>query len=207
MKIRFYHVLFVLAVILITCGVEILRSEDLINKVVIMVDNDVITLYDLHKAAVWNGMAYEKMNEDAKRDLVKQLINRNLVFEEINKTGGIKVDKKMLELAVESLKSKNPDPGFSASDIEEYARIQLLIQDFANQRFGPLVRVGEDEIKEYYQNNIASSENRASASPLTLAEAFDSIKTILEQRAINNLLRDWLDRQRPIHKIRILEPL
>jgi hypothetical protein len=205
MKMQLSHLLFILAATLIVCCAEILCSEDLINRVVIIVDDDIITLYDLHKAALWNGMEYEKMADDVKRDLVNQLINRDLVFQEINKIGGIKVDKITLDSAVESLKAKNPDPGFSASDIEEYARAQLLIQGFANQRFGPLVRVGEDEIREYYQNNIAASENSQSASPLTLAEAFDSIKTILERRAINVHLKDWLDRQRPIHKIRILE--
>lgn len=207
MKMQLSHFLFVFAAALIVCCAEILCSEDLINRVVIIVDDDIITLYDLHKAALWNGMEYEKMADDVKRDLVNQLINRDLVFQEINKIGGIRVDKTTLDSAVESLKAKNPDPGFSASDIEEYARAQLLIQGFANQRFGPLVRVGEDEIREYYQNNIAASENSQSASPLSLAEAFDSIKTILERRAINVHLKDWLDRQRPIHKIRILEYL
>jgi hypothetical protein len=205
MKMRLSHLLFIIVIILIVCCVEILCSEDLINRMVIIVDDNIITLYDLHKAALWKGMIYDEMTDDAKIDLVNQLINRNLVFEEINKTGGIKVDKRILDSAVESLKAKNPDPGFSASDIEEYAKIQLLIQGFANQRFGPLVRVGEDEIREYYQNNIAASENKQSSPIPTLAEAFNSIKTILERRVINGLLKDWLEKQRPIHKIRILE--
>jgi hypothetical protein len=205
MKMKLSHLLFIIAAILIIYYVEILCSEDVINRVVIIVDDNIITLYDLHKAALWNGMTYEEMTNDARMDLVNQLINRTLVFQEINKTGGINVDKRILDSAVESLKAKNPDPGFSACDIEEYAKVQLLIQGFANQRFGPLVRVGEDEIREYYQNNIAASENKQSSPIPTLAEAFNSIKTILERRIINGLLKDWLEKQRPIHKIRILE--
>jgi len=207
MKTHLSHLLFVLTAILITCCPEIAYCEDIINRVVVVMDDNIITLYDLHKAALWNGMEYEKMTDDAKRDLVNQLINRDLVFQEINKTGGIKVDRGMLDSAVESIKAKNPDPGFSASDIEEFARAQLLIRGFANQRFAPLIRIGEDEIRAYYQSNIAASDNRQSTLVPTLAESYDNIKAALEQGAINGLLKDWLDKQTAIHKIRIIEPL
>jgi hypothetical protein len=181
-------------------------GDTLINRIVVVMDDSIITQYDLQKAAVWNGMEYEKMSPTAKRELANQLINRNLVFQEINKTGGVRVDKNLLDSVIQSIKAQNPNPVFSDNDIEEYTRTQLLIRNFADQRFAPLVRIGEEEIRTFY-NNFAATETHSSSPVPTLAESYDRIKAILEKRAIDSLLKDWLDKQRAIHKIRIIEPL
>lgn len=196
----------IIAVFLVVFHSSQASSDTLINRIVVVMDDSIITQYDLQKAAVWNGMEYEKMSPAAKQELVNQLINRDLVFQEINKTGGVSVDKSAMDSAIRSIKAQNPNPVFTDKDIEEYARTQLLIRNFADQRFAPLVRIGEEEIRTFYNNFVATETHSSSPAP-TLAESYDRIKAILEKRAIDSLLKDWLDKQRAIHKIRIIEPL
>lgn len=181
-------------------------SEEIVNRIMVVVDDDVITLFDLQKAAAWNGKVYDLMVEKEKEDLAQQLINRLLVFQEINKTGGILLNNDLLSSAVNSMKAGKPSPSFSDDDIIEYAKTQLLIQAFATQRFAPLVKISEEEIREYYNTNYGGGARNDSVQP-ALPEVYNSIKAVLEQRVINNLLKDWLDKQKLIHKIQFIKPL
>jgi hypothetical protein len=206
MKRTLIPVLLFLFSILFVCGLMIFCDEEIVNRVVVIVDEDIITLYDLQKAAVWNGSRYEDKNPQERRDLAEQLVNRYLIFQEINKTGGIALDRDILNSAIHSIKKGNPDPGFSDIDIEEYLKSQLLIQAFSSQRFAPLIKISEEDIREYYNSYVGNNSNSSSSRP-SFSEVFETIKALLEQRAINGFLKDWLDKQKLIHKIYFLEPL
>lgn len=199
-------VIFSSLMVIMFCASLNFSADEIVNRVVIVVDEDVITLYDLQKAAVWNGYKYESRTQEQKRDLAEQLVNRFLIFQEINKTGGITIDKNVLNSAIQSIKKGKPDPGFTDADIQEYAEYQLLIQSFSSQRFAPLIKISEEDIREYF-NNHAGKDGESSSTRSLPAQDYEAVKTLLEQRAMNGFLKDWLDKQKLIHKIHFIEPL
>ena len=54
-----------------------------INEILAYVNDDAITLRDARVAAKWNGMNWESLSSVQRKSILEQLINRVLVFQEV----------------------------------------------------------------------------------------------------------------------------
>ncbi|MBN2135268.1 MAG: hypothetical protein JW737_06020, partial [Acidobacteria bacterium] len=181
----------VLIIIYLTCYNI---SAEIVNRIIAVVNDDVVTSYDLEKAAMWNGKEVANLTEEERNALVKQLINRLLVYQEVLKSGDLNLDAIKVDNEAREMLDKNPDLNFSFEETVDYLKSQMIIQIFARQRFGPLVQITDDDVKRYYNDvylkAVAQDENR-----LPMSEVYNRIYNIIEVKEINALLEDWLNKQ------------
>jgi len=172
------------------------------------VNEDIVTLYDLRIAALWNGESYDDLPSEEKRKVVNQLINRLLVYQEIIKTGKIVLDSGEVDENVSIIKNAKPHKYFSDAEIREHVKKQLLIRKFAYQRFGSLVRVNEEMIRKYYIENFREDDEKESVlTPIIPKDVYERIKNILTEKEVNRLLSEWLEKQREASTIIISDNL
>gem|GEM_PF-4052044 len=207
-KIRTNNIVTALLLFSFSVLVSALALSEVINRMVAAVNEDIVTLYDLRIAALWNGESYDDLPSEEKRKVVNQLINRLLVYQEIIKTGKIVLDSGEVDENVSIIKNAKPHKYFSDAEIREHVKKQLLIRKFAYQRFGSLVRVNEEMIRKYYIENFREDDEKESVlTPIIPKDVYERIKNILTEKEVNRLLSEWLEKQREASTIIISDNL
>jgi peptidyl-prolyl cis-trans isomerase SurA len=142
------------------------------NRIVAIVNNDVISLYDLDKEsqpltdrikAMYHGSDVKSQIYKARREILEQMINRLIAKEEIERLG-INVGDDEINNAIERIKQDN-----SLTQEEFLARVQQedkTLDEVRNDIKSDLeqaklmdrevrsrVVISEEQMKQYYENN------------------------------------------------------
>jgi hypothetical protein len=81
--------------------------------------------------------------------------------------------------------------GLSEEELRAKLRRQIAVTQYLEQRFRPLTFVTEEQIEAYYRDELLPS---LQGRPLPeLSEVSESIRRILEERAFNARVEEWID--------------
>ncbi|MBW1650492.1 MAG: SurA N-terminal domain-containing protein [Deltaproteobacteria bacterium] len=172
MKYYKMSVFIILVALLINFASGKADAQKLLDKVVAVVNNDVITLYELNKILKPYLKKIEKKNPpdkdkamaDAKRQIFGRLIEKKLIDQEAARLN-ISVDKRDVDKSIVQFKKHNnlTDEGFKEFlrkqdityeeyriQIEEYIIRTLLLKNEVRSK----VVITKEEISEYYNKNI-----------------------------------------------------
>jgi len=163
---------FFFVALLLACGPYHLHAETL-NRVVAIVNDDVITLYELNqRMREMTGATPEQMRGqdeqmylETRRKILELMIDEKCAQDRIRELG-IKVSEKEIDSAIESLKRKN---GWTQEDLlamlkkegitwEAYRdRIKTDLERYTliNNQVKSKIIVREEEILRYYEENKA----------------------------------------------------
>jgi parvulin-like peptidyl-prolyl isomerase len=136
-------------------------SENLIDKVAAVVNNDVITLSEVKQAA-----SFSNQNPDdtkVQKELLEMMIEERLLQQEATKLG-IKVTDKEIDAAIEDIKKKFnlseeqmeevlKKQNYTQESFREQWRRQILSNKLMGSRVQGQIAVTDDEVKQYYEAN------------------------------------------------------
>ena len=154
-----------------------------VDEIIARVNNDISTLSDYQKADAQmrqeaqqdcQGCAQEKINDmvaQGQKNLLRDLIDQSLLVQRA-KDMGISADTdviKRLDMirqqnqlpSMEALQKAVESQGISWEDYKQQMRNSLLQQKVIQQEVGPDVKIGQDEVKKYYdahQNEFVKPE-------------------------------------------------
>ena len=154
-----------------------------VDEIIARVNNDIITLSDYQKADAQmrqeaqqdcQGCAAEKINDmvaQGQKNLLRDLIDQSLLVQRA-KDMGISADTdviKRLDMirqqnqlpSMEALQKAVESQGISWEDYKQQMRNSLLQQKVIQQEVGPDIKIGQDEVKKYYdahQNEFVKPE-------------------------------------------------
>jgi parvulin-like peptidyl-prolyl isomerase len=199
---------------LFTLGGLVTSADGVVDRVVAVVNQEIITLSDLEK---WiEPLQKEIMSEDrlhrkeqlreVRRKILERLIDEKLIDQEI-KRFGIKVTSKEMEGIVEEIKRRN---GFTQEDMEKaLAREGLTVEAFKKQIEKGLLRnkliqsavktvpkPGERELKEFYHRNADQYRTPVSFRPFHILFVIPKEATPEEIRETKKKCQKVLDRIR-----------
>ncbi len=194
MKHRFLTILLVFC-FLVNISLPYLSAEE-VNRILAGVNEDIITLYDARSEAKWNGRDWDTLSIEERKVIVEQLINRLIVFQEINRTGGIQIPRSDIQAAMENISAQAKKAGFSEEDIRRHVREQMLVSYFARERFSSLVQIGDGAIREHYVANYSEGGNVDQDLLSQDSRLYAKIRAELEGKEILSLMERWLSRQR-----------
>ena len=143
-----------------------------VDEIIARVNNDIITLSDYQKAEAQlrqeaqqdcQGCADEKINEmvnEGRKNLLRDLIDQSLLVQRA-KDMSISVDTdviKRLDMirqqnqlpSMEALQKAVESQGISWEDYKDQMKNSLLQQKVIQQEVGPDIKIGQDEVKKYY---------------------------------------------------------
>ena len=150
-------------------------AEELIDRIVAVVNNEVITLSDLNKvttlmfAGVDKQQAFtEEQRAEIEKKALEQLIEKKLI-EQKAKESSIKVDDKEVSRAVEDVLNKNnisleklkeilKKDGSSFEEYRKMLRSEILQSKVIGREVRSKVTITDKDIQEYYEKNVQQQE-------------------------------------------------
>jgi hypothetical protein len=113
-------------------------------------------------------------------------IDEALMFEDASRLVTDSPPEETVATAVASLKEK-AGPGFTALALRRKALVQLAISNYIELRLRPQVRVEDEAIRQVFNERVA----RDPQSPPFVLVA-DSIRDLLESRALDQKIEEWV---------------
>jgi len=183
----------------------IARAQKLVDQILALVNDDVVTRTDL----LWSIALDPRAPSPAgpvSSDLLKQkldvMVDQRLVAQEAARLPSAdltqdEVDKKRTEL-VKSFKSEADfrqrveSVGLTPDRIDDLIRERILIDRFVEFRFRSFVLVTEPEIQKYFDETLVPRIRAAGQVPPALAKVSDDINALLKQEKINQEIDRWL---------------
>lgn len=196
--------------LLLTVAAVLALSSEVIDRVAVSVENDVIPeseiLRQMRLTALLNGEPVS-ITPEKKRETAERLVEQMLIRREIATTRYMADDPQASQPLYESLRKRfDGDAGYRAaldkynvtdSEVRDALHWQATLLDFVQVRFRPGIQAAEDEIREYYDTEIAT---RANAPPFEKVKA--DVESLLTEQRVNAALDRWLGQARTQTRIR-----
>lgn len=175
-------------------------SAELVDRIVAIIDQEVITLSEAEEALrVGRVRASTSLSL---REVVDRLIERRLVAREVDRFTPTPVPQAQVEAALVDVKESFPsesayeaalaDNHLSEQELEAELREQLKVTRYLDRRFRPLSYVSDDEVAQYYENELLPQ--LPPGLPIPDQEDYaDEIRRIIEERKFNERVDRWIE--------------
>jgi len=204
-------ILFLLS-LFIGCA-AVFSSEEVIDRLVAVVNEEVITLTDLRIAEAF-GVYDEELETgegNTRSHILEKLIDQKLVIqlsgEEISVADEEleEILKRMTEkLGVNEVDRRLAEFGLAWDDLKECVREKILYQTIIAQKFSKVNPVSVKEIEDYYQETYVPAQKEKGEEPKPMMEILVEIESGIKQEKIKTQVEDWIANLREKSDIRIM---
>jgi hypothetical protein len=188
-----------------------------VDQVAAVVENDVITLSDLHWFVRYRGLQVPE-GATSKRDfyleMLNEVINQKVISQEAEQTPIINISSEDVRFRIEAYRNQFPSQEafearlvqmeMSLGDLRQLVRRQLAVNEFVEVRFKPFIIVMPDEIEAYYRDEFIPQMEEQNLPPIDLLVVEEAIRDILTERKTNTELERWLRSARRKADVRVL---
>ena len=210
-KMKRAAILFLLS-LFIGCA-AVFSSEEVIDRLVAVVNEEVITLTDLRIAEAF-GVYDEELETgegNTRSYILEKLIDQKLVIqlsgEEISVADEEleEILKRMTEkLGVNEVDRRLAEFGLAWDDLKECVREKILYQTIIAQKFSKVNPVSVKEIEDYYQETYVPAQKEKGEEPKPMMEILVEIESGIKQEKIKTQVEDWIANLREKSDIRIM---
>lgn len=191
-------------VALLLLGAATAHSQELIDRIVARVENDIILLSDVRAVRNYQQLVEEKSESDAQ--ILDRLVDQWIVRNEADTarfphpsdaevTHGVEHLQGTFATA-EEFESRKKHAGLSDPEIRKMIEAQLYLSNYLDSRFRPSVQVDPKDIEDFYQKAVLTRAKARNQTPPALDAARDYIQEALVQRGINEQADRWLKESR-----------
>ena len=174
-------------------------SAELVDRIVAIIDREVVTLSEAEQAS---EIARVRTGASAPLvSVVERLIESRLVDREVERFTGEPLSPELVDSALQELRARFSSEsafremltrsGLSEDELRATLRRQIVVARYLEQRFRPLTFVTEEQIEAYYRDELAPSVEGTRLPELS--EVSESIRRILEERAFNARVEEWIE--------------
>lgn len=173
-------------------------SAEIIDRILVVVNGDIITKGDLDDAievALMRNPGERHNRAAVEKDVLEELINRRLLLQEARRLMISDVSDEEMDAAVRQVRSGYTseqefmnalaDADMTEADLREQLKDQLLIQRFIERRVRLLVRVDMDEVKRFFEANKEGMGDRG------FREFRDELRDLLIEKKTNERLEEY----------------
>jgi hypothetical protein len=185
------------------------RSQQTVDQILTLVNDDIITRIDLLWSIAIDPKAPSPVGpvgSDLLRQKLDVMIDERLVSQEAARipTTDItqeEIDRKRTEL-IASFKSEAEfrqrvgSVGLTPQKIDELLRQRILIDRFVDFRFRSFVLATDQEIQRYYEEQLVSEVRKRGLVPPPIEKVREKISDLLKQQKIDTELDRWLSAAR-----------
>jgi len=193
-----------LAAALLLLAVTIAAGQEVIDRIVARVDNDIILLSDVRALAKYQTFVDGKAEPDS--EILERLIDQYIVHNEAKAALFPQPSDEDVKRSLERLKRSFSSPeefeerkkqtGLTDEDIDRMLRAQLYLSNYLDSRFRASIQVDDQDIENFYKSRIVPRAESRGQTPPTLDAARGFIQEALVQRAINEQSDRWLKEAR-----------
>ena len=180
------------------------RAQQVVDRIVARVGDDIITLSDIQELGRYQQLVQGKEQTQAER--LRELIEQWVVQRDATLSGFRPPAAGDVEKALAALEKRFSSPkafaerlkelGLSESDARRMVDRQLFLSRYLDFRFRAEVQVTESQIEDYYRTTLVPELKRARQPVPPLESVADKIREVLIERGISERAEKWLDELR-----------
>jgi hypothetical protein len=180
------------------------RAQDVIDRIVARVENDVILLSDVRQLAEYQIFMDGKAESD--EQILERLIDQWIVRTEaaaarFPQPSDQDVQRSLARLkrsfsSPEAFEERKKQSGMTEEEILRQLKSQLYLSNYLDSRFRASIQIDDNAIAEFYKDRVVPRAESRGQTPPTLEAAHDFIQETLVQRAINEQANTWLKESR-----------
>jgi parvulin-like peptidyl-prolyl isomerase len=191
--------------VVIALGLAVLAAgQEVIDRIVARVDNDVILWSDMQDLARYQILVDGKAQSDS--EILDHLIDQYIVRNEAKASFFPQPSEQDVRRSLDRLKKSFASPeefterekqaGLTDDGVLRILTSQLYLSNYLDSRFRASIQVNESAIEDYYKTRVVPRAESRDRTPPTLEAATPYIKEVLVQRAINVQADRWLKESR-----------
>lgn len=181
-----------------------LPAQEVIDRIVARVENDVILLSDIRALGRYQQLVEGKSEIDAQ--LLDRLIDQWIVRNEADTAQFPKPTDAEISAGVDHVQksftsvteyeTRKAQVGLTDADVKSMVASQLYLSNYLDSRFRPSAKVEPKDVEDFYEKAVLPrAQARGQAAP-ALDAARDYIHEALIQRSINEQADRWLSESR-----------
>jgi hypothetical protein len=180
------------------------RAQEVIDRIVARVENEVILLSDIAQLAEYQIFVDGKAESDDQ--ILERLIDQWIVRTEaaaarFPQPSDQDVQRSLARLkrsfsSPEAFEERKKQSGLTDEEILRQLKSQLYLSNYLDSRFRASIQIDDNAIAEFYKNRVVPRAESRGQTPPTLEAAHDFIQEALVQRAINEQADKWLKESR-----------
>jgi len=192
------------AVALLLVATPWLAAQQLLDRMVARVENDIILLSDVRELSRYQQFVDGKAESD--KEILDRLSDQWIVRNEAKaalfpQPSEEDVDRSLRRLkrsfsSPEAFEERKKQSGLTDEDILHMLKSQLYLSNYLDTRFRPSIQIDEPAIDDYYKTRVVPRAESRGQTPPTIEAAHDFIQEALVQRAINVQADKWLKESR-----------
>jgi parvulin-like peptidyl-prolyl isomerase len=201
------------AMVLVAAG-KSLRAQELVDRIVARVENDVILLSDIRALSRYQQFLDGKSETDDQ--ILDRLIDQWIVRTEADvsrspQPSEAEIDRNVSRVrnsfaSLQEYEARKKQAQLSDQDVRAMVSSQLYLSDYLDSRFRPAVQVDPKAIDDFYQSAVVPRAKARGQEPPSLEAARDAIQEALIQNGINLQAEQWLKESRVrLHVEKLLE--
>jgi hypothetical protein len=190
----------VLAFALVANAAGLLAAQEIVDRIVARVENDIILLSDVRALSRYQQFLDGKSETDGQ--ILDRLIDQWIVRTEADVSRFRQPSEADINLSLERLRksfasteeyeARKKQAGLSEAEIREMAAAQLYLSNYLDSRFRPGVQIDPKTIEDFYVKSVVPRAKARGQEPPPLDDARELIQEALVQRGINDQADQWL---------------
>ena len=179
-------------------------AQEVVDRIVARVENDVILLSDVRVLSRYQQFLDGKSESDAQ--ILDRLIDQWIVRTEADVSSSPHPSEADIDRSLGRIRSsfaseqeyeaRRKQAGLTEQNVRAMVSSQLYLSNYLDSRFRPGVQVDPKEVEDFYQNAIVPRAKARGQEPPSLDVARDSIQEALVQNGINQQAEQWLKESR-----------
>ena len=208
---RRFRVMLAAISVLASCGA--LCAQEVLDRIVVRIENEVILLSELRALGRYQKFADGKPESD--EQILDRLIDQWIVRSEADTArfahpSEAEIDRSLDRLersfgSLEEYEARKRESGQSDAEVRAMIASQLYLSSYLDSRFRPVVQIDPQEIAKFYQETVVPRAKARGQEAPALEAARDAIQEFLVQRGITAQAEQWIKESRDrLHVDRLL---
>jgi hypothetical protein len=178
-----------------------LSAAEVVDRIVAVVDRHAITLSEAEQALELRALRGAEPLEPAV--VVERLIESYLIEREVRRYPDEPVTPEAVRQAASALRESFPSEeafyeelaskGMTRDSLALLLRRQITVTRYLDRRFRSLVYVTEDEIRNYYDQEIVPALRDAGRPVPERGSVTETVREILVEKKFNERVDSWID--------------
>jgi hypothetical protein len=202
------------AIFFVLATVSSLKGQEVVDRIVARVENDVILLSDVRELKEYQELVNGKSESESA--ILDRLIDQWIVRSEaalsrFPEPKDAEMDRDVSRVvksfaSLEEYEARKKQSGLNDAEVRKLVTAQLYLTNYLDSRFRPSVQIDEKAIVDFYQNAVVPRAKTRGQEPPTLDASRDIIQEALVQSDINEQADRWLKESRArLHVQKFLE--
>ena len=193
-----------LAAVLMAISRGSLATQEVVDRIVARVENDVILLSDVRALGRYQQFLDGKAESDDQ--ILDRLIDQWIVRTEADASHSPHSSEADIDRGLSRVRNSfateqeyqagMKQAGLSEQDLRAMVASQVYLGNYLDSRFRAAVRIDPKQVEDFYQTSVVPRAKARGQEPPTLDAARDSIQEALIQNGINQQAEQWLKESR-----------